>query len=152
MDGTFVGIKYQLSSASWPRPMRLDLNLSAQPETQVFVPMHGDPIADITPGLELPLGIAIGSRQHRPPNQRCERAAQQSRGATVNPIFTWVRLAQRIPIRIHIDEVPTGIVLTAGMTAAVQVEPRSGRPIGSLGVECSSNYACCAPVRAPSIL
>ncbi len=72
--------------------------------------------------------------------------------ATVNPIFTWVRLAQRIPIRIHIDEVPTGIVLTAGMTAAVQVEPRSGRPIGSLGVECSSNYACCAPVRAPSIL
>ena len=23
--------------------------------------------------------------------------------ATVNPIFTWVRLAQRIPVRIHID-------------------------------------------------
>ena len=27
--------------------------------------------------------------------------------ATVNPIFTWVRLAQRIPVRIH-DEVPEG--------------------------------------------
>jgi len=26
--------------------------------------------------------------------------------ANVNPIFTWVRLAQRIPVRIHIDEVP----------------------------------------------
>jgi multidrug resistance efflux pump len=28
--------------------------------------------------------------------------------ANVNPIFTWVRLAQRIPVRIHIDEVPPG--------------------------------------------
>jgi multidrug resistance efflux pump len=44
--------------------------------------------------------------------------------ASVNPIFTWVRLAQRIPVRIHIDEVPPGIVLSAGMTATVQVDPR----------------------------
>ncbi len=45
--------------------------------------------------------------------------------ATVNPIFTWVRLAQRIPVRIHIDRVPDGIVLVAGMTATVQIdEPR----------------------------
>ncbi|HUB12500.1 MAG TPA: HlyD family secretion protein [Acetobacteraceae bacterium] len=42
--------------------------------------------------------------------------------ATVNPIFTWVRLAQRIPVRIHIDEVPKGIVLVAGMTATVQID------------------------------
>jgi multidrug resistance efflux pump len=42
--------------------------------------------------------------------------------ATVNPIFTWVRLAQRIPVRIHIDRVPEGIVLVAGMTATVQIE------------------------------
>lgn len=45
--------------------------------------------------------------------------------ATVNPIFTWVRLAQRIPVRIHIDEVPEGVVLAAGMTATVQIEPRA---------------------------
>ena len=44
--------------------------------------------------------------------------------ATVNPIFTWVRLAQRIPVRIHIDEVPDGVVLSAGMTATVQIDPR----------------------------
>jgi multidrug resistance efflux pump len=44
--------------------------------------------------------------------------------ATVNPIFTWVRLAQRIPVRIHIDEVPEGVVLAAGMTATVQIDPR----------------------------
>jgi multidrug resistance efflux pump len=45
--------------------------------------------------------------------------------AMVNPIFTWVRLAQRIPVRIHIDDVPKNIVLVAGMTATVQIdEPR----------------------------
>jgi len=42
--------------------------------------------------------------------------------ATVNPIFTWVRLAQRIPVRIHIDKVPPGVVLVAGMTATVQID------------------------------
>jgi multidrug resistance efflux pump len=45
--------------------------------------------------------------------------------ATVNPIFTWVRLAQRIPVRIHIDQVPEGVVLAAGMTATVQIDPQS---------------------------
>jgi multidrug resistance efflux pump len=48
--------------------------------------------------------------------------------ANVNPIFTWVRLAQRIPVRIHIDEVPPGVVLAAGMTATVQIDDRSRTP------------------------
>ena len=47
--------------------------------------------------------------------------------ATVNPIFTWVRLAQRIPVRIRIDRVPEGMVLAAGMTATVQIDPQPGR-------------------------
>jgi multidrug resistance efflux pump len=51
--------------------------------------------------------------------------------AIVNPIFTWVRLAQRIPVRIHIDKAPAGVVLSVGMTAAVDVENRA-RP-GSAG-------------------
>jgi multidrug resistance efflux pump len=46
--------------------------------------------------------------------------------ANVNPIFTWVRLAQRIPVRIHIDEVPSGLVLSAGMTATVEIDDRAG--------------------------
>jgi multidrug resistance efflux pump len=45
--------------------------------------------------------------------------------ATVNPIFTWVRLAQRIPVRIHIDDVPPGLVLAAGMTATVEIDDRA---------------------------
>ena len=44
--------------------------------------------------------------------------------ATVNPIFTWVRLAQRVPVRIHIDEVPPDVVLTAGMTATIEIDDR----------------------------
>jgi multidrug resistance efflux pump len=46
--------------------------------------------------------------------------------ANVNPIFTWVRLAQRIPVRIHIDELPPGVVLSAGMTATVEIAVRDG--------------------------
>jgi RND family efflux transporter MFP subunit len=44
--------------------------------------------------------------------------------ASVNPIFTWVRLAQRVPVRIHIDRVPDGVRLVAGMTASVQIDPQ----------------------------
>jgi multidrug resistance efflux pump len=47
--------------------------------------------------------------------------------ADVNPIFTWVRLAQRIPVRIEIDEVPAGITLVAGQTATIQIETPAGR-------------------------
>ncbi len=43
--------------------------------------------------------------------------------ASVNPIFTFVRLAQRVPVRIHIDEVPKEVKLVAGLTATVQIEP-----------------------------
>lgn len=39
----------------------------------------------------------------------------------VNPVFTWVRLAQRIPVRIHLDSIPAGIILAAGMTCSVAV-------------------------------
>jgi multidrug resistance efflux pump len=37
------------------------------------------------------------------------------------------QLAQRIPVRIHIDEVPEGVVLAAGMTATVQINPQLRR-------------------------
>lgn len=43
--------------------------------------------------------------------------------ANVNPSFNWVRLAQRVPVRIHIDKVPDGITLAAGMTCTVVVKP-----------------------------
>jgi len=48
--------------------------------------------------------------------------------ATVNPIFTWVRLAQRVPVRIRIKEVPHGVRLVAGLIATVQVDRRTEVP------------------------
>ncbi len=44
--------------------------------------------------------------------------------ANVNPSFTWVRLAQRIPVRIEIDEVPDGFILRAGITCTIKIEPK----------------------------
>jgi hypothetical protein len=40
----------------------------------------------------------------------------------VNPVFTWVRLVQRVPVRIAIDQVPTGIPLVSGLSATVTIE------------------------------
>lgn len=40
---------------------------------------------------------------------------------SVAATFSWVRLAQRMPVRINIDEVPFGVELAAGMTATVEI-------------------------------
>src|SRR5712671_3329662 len=53
--------------------------------------------------------------------------------ANVNPTFEWVRLAQRIPVRIHIDNVPENVHISAGMTCTVVVAaPSRGWAIASL--------------------
>ena len=43
----------------------------------------------------------------------------------VDPVYTWVRLAQRVPVRIAIDKVPPGVPLVSGLTATVTI--RDGR-------------------------
>jgi multidrug resistance efflux pump len=45
--------------------------------------------------------------------------------ANVNPTFEWVRLAQRIPVRVHIDQIPEDVHISSGMTCTVIV---SGSP------------------------
>jgi multidrug resistance efflux pump len=63
---------------------------------------------------------------------QCRERTPNNQGlATVNPIFTWVRLAQRIPARVHIDDVPPGIILSAGMTATVKIDDRSRAATGT---------------------
>jgi RND family efflux transporter MFP subunit len=39
----------------------------------------------------------------------------------VDPVYTWVRLAQRVPVRIAIDKVPPGVPLVSGLTATVTI-------------------------------
>ena len=41
--------------------------------------------------------------------------------ANVNPTFQWVRLAQRIPVRIELAPLPAGVHLVAGQTASVEI-------------------------------
>jgi multidrug resistance efflux pump len=43
--------------------------------------------------------------------------------ANINPNFTWVRLAQRVPVRIALGPIPPGVRLVAGLTATVTVIP-----------------------------
>ena len=45
--------------------------------------------------------------------------------ADVNLTYNWARLAQRVPVRIRIDEVPDGLMLAAGTTCTVTVTPSS---------------------------
>lgn len=42
----------------------------------------------------------------------------------INPTFDWIRLAQRIPVRVRLTEVPPGVELRAGTTASVFVETK----------------------------
>src|SRR5699024_10339512 len=54
--------------------------------------------------------------------------------AHVSPTFSWVRLAQRIPVRIRIDKhsLPAGTQLAAGMTATVVLHSQHRDASGDL--------------------
>jgi multidrug resistance efflux pump len=41
---------------------------------------------------------------------------------SISPTFEWIRLAQRLPVRVRITEVPEGVVLRVGTTCSVLVE------------------------------
>ncbi|MDB5933260.1 MAG: HlyD family secretion protein [Massilia sp.] len=47
----------------------------------------------------------------------------------VNPTFNWVRLAQRIPVRVALDRVPDAIRLVAGQTVTVDVRSRAATAV-----------------------
>ena len=51
--------------------------------------------------------------------------------ASVNPTFTWVRLAQRIPVRIRLTDVPEDTLISAGMTCTVILNDASKPHIGT---------------------
>jgi multidrug resistance efflux pump len=47
----------------------------------------------------------------------------------VSPTFDWIRLAQRIPVRIHLDEIPEGVSLRVGTTASVMIRTGTGEAV-----------------------
>lgn len=57
-----------------------------------------------------------------------DRAGSANLLPNINPTFSWVRLAQRVPVRIALDHRPDNLLLIAGRTATVSVdEPASIR-------------------------
>lgn len=57
-----------------------------------------------------------------------DRERTQSSGllANVNPTFSWVRLAQRVPVKITLDQLPKNkLSFVAGRTATVHIQPHS---------------------------
>jgi multidrug resistance efflux pump len=57
-----------------------------------------------------------------------ERSAGSNLLANVNPTFSWVRLAQRIPVRIVLDPLPDGVSLISGRTATVAIAATRDAP------------------------
>ena len=58
-------------------------------------------------------------------------AAPSTQGLpNVDPVYTWVRLAQRVPVRIRITDVPAGVPLVSGMTATVTIRSAETRENG----------------------
>ena len=59
-------------------------------------------------------------------------AAPSTQGLpNVDPVYTWVRLAQRVPVRIRITHVPTGVPLVSGMTATVTIRDAEAQDSGA---------------------
>jgi multidrug resistance efflux pump len=85
-------------------------------------------LTDLRPGqpvrVELLSGrVTLGGHVDSIANGITDRDNPSAGGmlADVNPVFTWIRLAQRVPVRIAIDHVPPGANIAAGMTATVIV-------------------------------
>lgn len=55
-----------------------------------------------------------------------DRTAGANLLPNVNPTFSWVRLAQRVPVRVALDDTPKDLRLIAGRTATVAVLGHDG--------------------------
>ena len=57
-----------------------------------------------------------------------DRATSPTMLPAINPNFSWVRLAQRVPVRIAIDHPPANLALIPGRTATVTLDIPEQRP------------------------
>ena len=69
-------------------------------------------------------------------------AAASTQGLpNVDPVYTWVRLAQRVPVRIAIDNVPPGVPLVSGLTATVTIrDGENGTLLQSVRAELKTSF------------
>lgn len=94
-------------------------------ETKLHAVHVGDPVRIDLIGYRQPLFGHVASVTR---GIASTNAAVSTQGLpTVDPVYTWVRLAQRIPVRIQIDSVPKSITLAAGTTATVTIVNEAGK-------------------------
>jgi multidrug resistance efflux pump len=81
-----------------------------------------------------------------------DRDNPQSRDLTadVNPTFNWVRLAQRVPVRIQLDEIPQGLTLAAGQTCTVVIEESRKNQAAAKSPNQSPNQSPSPPPHQPA--
>lgn len=70
----------------------------------------------------------------------------------VNPTFNWVRLAQRIPVRVALDPVPANVRLVAGQTATVKVLPTAAQPAPAPASVPAPAPAATPAAKAPAVV
>jgi RND family efflux transporter MFP subunit len=96
-------------------------------ETKLANVHVGDPVEATLLGFQAPIS---GRIQSITGGISAANAASSTQGLpNVDPIFTWVRLAQRIPVRIRIEQFPPEVSLVAGMTCSVSVVGGKGMPV-----------------------
>jgi multidrug resistance efflux pump len=86
----------------------------------------GDPVDVTLMGTRLPIRGHVESFAEGITDR--DRSTGANMLPNVNPTFNWVRLAQRVPVRIAIDRVPDAVRLVAGQTATVKVLPAPTKP------------------------
>jgi RND family efflux transporter MFP subunit len=90
-------------------------------ETKLHLIKEGDPVEIRLMNDQARLNGEIQSIAHGISDR--ENATGKQLLSDVNPTFTWVRLAQRVPVRIRIKEIPDNLHIAAGMTCTVIVKP-----------------------------
>lgn len=119
--GTYMRAGDAVAALVYEQSMRIEGYFE---ETKIPAIHVGDPAVAFLMGVAEPIhghveSIATGVEDR-------ERSDRESALANVNPSFQWVRLAQRIPVRVTIDKLPAGLKLIVGQTATVEVEPYTG--------------------------
>jgi multidrug resistance efflux pump len=81
----------------------------------------GDPVHVLPMGAARPLSGHVESFAAGIADR--DRSTSTNLLPSVNPSFNWVRLPQRVPVRVKLDPLPAGERLVAGQTVTVQVMP-----------------------------
>jgi multidrug resistance efflux pump len=99
-------------------------------ETKLPAIRLGDPVDVTVMGTRQPIRGHVESFAEGITDR--DRSTGANMLPNVNPTFNWVRLAQRVPVRIAIDQVPGAVRLVAGQTATVKVLPAPARAVAAV--------------------